>query len=209
MPTPALTASLLALAWHGLAAAGLAAEPPRTRPIVGIPLAAPLEAQAAGPAFGAMRLQVDAEAWAQLDAAEIAWMDGVPLSDGSTVDLRMMRVHPFSPDARIVQMVPGRDGAPVERELPLPSISAWRGCVAGFPDSSAVIVRSDAGVQGWIQFDHRTEIISSGDPAGGDAAISAAPPAELYDMYAPAAAHVGPRVVVARTRGWLRWVLQL
>ncbi|MCE2874699.1 MAG: hypothetical protein LW625_03550 [Planctomycetaceae bacterium] len=50
MPTPALTASLLALAWHGLAVAGPAAEPPRTRPLVGIPLAAPLEAQAAGPA---------------------------------------------------------------------------------------------------------------------------------------------------------------
>ena len=173
MPTLALTASLLALAWHGLAAAGLAAEPPRTRPLVGIPLAAPLEAQAAGPAFGAMRLQVDAEAWAQLDAADTAWMDGVPLSDGSSVDLRMMRVHPFSTDARIVQMVPGRDGAPVQRELPLPSISAWRGCVAGFPDSSAVIVRSDAGVQGWIQFDHRTEIISSGNPAGGDAPMIA------------------------------------
>ena len=140
----------------------------RVKPLVGMPVAAPLEAQAAGPAFGAMRLQVDAAAWAQLDAADIAWMDAVPLSDGSNVDLRMTRVQPFSADARIVQMVPGRNGVAVERELPLPTVSAWRGCVAGHPDSTAVIVRSDAGLHGWIQFDHRTEIISSGNPAGGD-----------------------------------------
>jgi hypothetical protein len=95
-------------------------------------------------------------------------MDAVPLSDGSNVDLRMTRVQPFSADARIAQMVPGRNGVAVERELPLPTVSAWRGCVAGHPDSTAVIVRSDAGLHGWIQFNHRTEIISSGNPAGGD-----------------------------------------
>ena len=169
----ALPASLLAIVWHALSSAPIQTELVRTRPLVGVAMAAPLEANAAGPAWNAMRLQVDEAAWAQLDQGDIAWMDAVPLSDGSTVDLRMSRVHPFTSDARIVEVVRGPDGGDVERALPLPAVSAWRGCVAGFPASSAVIVKSAAGLHGWIQFDHRTEIISSGDPAGGDAPMIA------------------------------------
>ena len=70
--------------------------------------------------------------------------------------------HPLPP--LVVEMVAGADGRAVERTLPRPTLSAWRGEVAGHPGSRAFIARSAAGVHGWVQFDGRTEVLSSGDP---------------------------------------------
>ena len=115
-----------------------------------------------GPTTPAAALEVDEAAWAQLEGGDVAWIDRVPLSDGSTVDLRLSRVNPFTADARIVvvELVNGRQ---VEREIERPSISAWAGEVAGRPGSRAFLARSEAGLLGWIQFDGHTEILSSGE----------------------------------------------
>ena len=164
--------SMLSIAFSAFAV-GQAAQPARIKPLRGIPLAAALPDGAQGPTIPAAQLAVDEAAWAEMDASDVAWLDEVPLSDGSTADLRMTRVGAFSPDARIVVMETGANGQTIERELPLPTISAWRGTVAGFPNSSAFISKSEAGLHGWIRFNGRTEVISSGDPAGGDAPMIA------------------------------------
>jgi len=139
--------------------------------LTAIPLAAPLLEGAAGPVFAATRLQIDDAAWARINLSNTAWIDEVPLSDGASVDLRLTRINPYAPDARIVVVEANANGQPVEREIPLPEISAWRGSVAGVPNSSVFIAKSAAGLHGWIRFNNRTEIISSGDPAGGDAIL--------------------------------------
>ncbi|NBP52237.1 MAG: hypothetical protein EBU70_13860, partial [Actinobacteria bacterium] len=135
---------------------------PRVSAIRAVPLAGLLPEGAAGPVAAAAHLVIDDDAWREMDRHDVAWLDGMPLSDGSAVDLRLTRVEPFTQDARIV-VVESVDGRIVERELPRPELSAWAGQVAGRPGSRALIVRSAAGLQGYIQFDGRTEIISSGE----------------------------------------------
>ncbi|NBX25526.1 MAG: hypothetical protein EBQ99_05685 [Planctomycetes bacterium] len=116
---------------------------------------------------GSLAIEVDRAAWMVMDLRDAAWLEEVPLSDGSTVDLRLSRVLPFAPGARIVEMVAGPGGRPIERSLELPAISAWSGSVAGAPDSRAFVALSEAGLHGFIQMDGRTEYIASGDPQGG------------------------------------------
>ena len=167
-----LVLSALSISSNAFAGAQ-AVQPTRVKPLIGIPLAAALPDGAQGPTIPAMQLSVNEAAWAAMEASDVAWLDEVPLSDGSTADLRLTRIGAFSSDARIVVMEAGANGEAIERELPLPTISAWRGTVAGFPNSSAFISKSAAGLHGWIRFNGRTEVISSGDPAGGDAPMIA------------------------------------
>ena len=122
---------------------------------------------AAGPVLPAMRLTIDEAAWREVTRSDTAWIDAVPLSDGDAVDLRLTRVDPFASDARIVVVEAGPGGLPVERAVALPEVSAWAGTVAGRPGSRAFLARSEAGTHGYIQFEGRTEIISSGDPSLG------------------------------------------
>jgi hypothetical protein len=117
---------------------------------------------------GSAAIAIDEAAWAVMNLRDAAWLDEVPLSDGSTVDLRMQRVDPYAAGARIVVMEAAADGRTVERNLELPAISAWRGSVAGAADSVAFLARSAAGLHGYVQFQGRLEFISSGDPMGGD-----------------------------------------
>ena len=132
---------------------------------------------------GSATIAVDEAAWAVMDLRDAAWLDEVPLSDGSTVDLRLSRLNPYAPGCRIVEMVAGPDGRPVERAIELPRISAWSGSVAGAPGSRAFLARSAAGLHGFVQFAGRTEFISSGDPAGGQStlvtSIEAIPPSDF------------------------------
>ena len=186
-PLTALTAALLACASAiaGTRPTETAATslPPRVRALHAEPIAGLLPDGAAGPMFPAMPLRIDEQAWQTIDAGDVAWLDEVPLSDGDTVDLRLTRLDPFARSARIVVMEAGANGQAVERELPLPHVSAWAGTVAGRPGSRAFIARSDAGLQGYIQFDGRTEVISSGPQgAGGTPMISdaaALPPGDF------------------------------
>jgi hypothetical protein len=172
---PTLALCLLALASAALLAAGpdraagrrqaapeLGGEPEADMPTA---IRAILPSGEAAPA-GSLAIEVDDAAWMVMDLRDAAWLDEVPLSDGSTVDLRLSRVLPYAPGARIVEMVAGPNGAPLERELELPEISAWSGEVAGAPGSRAFVARSAAGLHGFIQIEGRTEFISSGDPAG-------------------------------------------
>ena len=118
-----------------------------------------------------MQLEIDEAAWSAMEVTDVAWLDQVPLSDGSTVDLRLHRIDPFTSDARIV-VVESVGGRVIEREIERPALSAWAGEVSGRPGSRAFISRSAAGLQGWIQFDGHTEIISSGE-AGAQAPMIA------------------------------------
>ena len=160
--TALLAAALLGSPCAGAVTVGVR-EPARVVPLLAEPGPAPLPDDAAGPELHAQALRADPDAWRAVDGERVAWFDAVPLSDGSTVDLRMNRVDPFTADARIVEMATGPDGRLVERALPRPALSAWRGEVAGHPGSRAFLARSEAGLHGWIQFDGRTEIVSSGD----------------------------------------------
>jgi len=139
--------------------------PARATPFAALPVGSLLLDGEAGPVLPAVQLRIDEAAWAEVTRGEVAWIDGMPLSDGDTADLRLVRVNPFAPDARIVVMEAGPNGQPVEREVALPEVSAWAGTVAGRPGSRAFIARSEAGTHGYIQFDGRTEIISSGEAA--------------------------------------------
>jgi hypothetical protein len=138
----------------------LAAEPEVDLPT---PVRAIVPSDVAAPA-GSLAVEVDQAAWMVMDLRDAAWLDEVPLSDGSTVDLRLSRVLPFAPGARIVEMVAGPGGQAVERSLELPNISAWSGSVAGAPGSRAFVALSAAGLHGFIQMEGRTEYIASGDP---------------------------------------------
>lgn len=139
-------------------------QPVRVRAIVPVRDELPLPEGAAGPVLPAREVRLDDASWRAIADASIAWLDAVPLSDGTTVDLRLARIDPFTPDARIVSVRRGADGRIVEAELPRPALSAWGGVVAGRPDSRAFLSLSDAGLNGWVQFEGRTEIFSSGDP---------------------------------------------
>ena len=156
----------LAIGVIALVAAGPAAfeSPPRVHAIVAARPLVPLPDGAAGPVLPAREVRVDAAAWRDIEGASVAWFDDVPLSDGSSVDLRLARIEPFTGDARVVSMRREPDGRVIERVLPRPSLSAWGGEVAGHPGSRAFLALSEAGLNGWIQFDGRTEVISPGDP---------------------------------------------
>ena len=178
---PRLPATLIAFLLacpHALAtdrpdATGLARPPVAVRALHAQPVSGFMPDGAAGPAYPAMPLRIDDQAWRTIDAGDVAWIDQVPLSDGDSVDLRLTRLDPYARDARIVVMEAGADGRPVERQIALPAVSAWSGTVAGRPGSRAFIARSAAGLQGYIQFDGRTEIISSGpEGAGGTPMIA-------------------------------------
>ena len=140
---------------------------PRVQAFRAVPMMSLLPEGAAGPVIAAARLEIDEPAWQQIDRHDVAWIDQVPLSDGSTVDLRLTRIDPFTPDARVVVMVPDGRGGSVERAIERPTVSAWVGEVAGRPGSRALIARSAAGLHGYIQFDGRTEILSSGELGEG------------------------------------------
>ena len=149
--------------------AGVVAVAPEPEPVIDLPTRVRAIIATGEPApEGSAAIAIDEAAWAVMDLRDAAWLDEVPLSDGSTVDLRLQRVDPYAPGARIVVMEAAADGGTVERELELPAISAWRGAVAGAPDSVAFLARSAAGLHGYVQFQGRLEFISSGDPAGGD-----------------------------------------
>jgi hypothetical protein len=177
--------------------------PPRSRPFTAPATGALLLDDAAGPVLPMVRLEIDERAWSEVTRGEVAWIDGMPLSDGDTADLRMTRVDPFTRDARIVVMEAGPDGRTIEREVPRPEISAWVGTVAGRPGSRAFIARSEAGLHGYIQFEGRTEIISSGDPkAHGPAYISngaALPLDEFHCGAIPAPDHEETRALRSGT----------
>ena len=165
------------------APAGAEVASPRVRALHAEPLMDILPEGAAGPVLPFVPLRVDERAWKAIEGHDTAWIDAVPLSDGDAVDLRLSRLDPFARDARIVVVEAGPDGGPVERALALPEVSAWAGTVAGRPGSRAFIARSAAGLQGYIQFDGRTEVISSG-PAGAAGApmvadAAALPPGEF------------------------------
>ena len=153
----------VALSVAGPARPEAIAPPAQAIPFTAAPMGALLFDGAAGPVLPAVQLRIDEAAWAEVTRGDVAWIDGMPLSDGDTADLRLVRVNPFAPDARIVVMEAGPDGQPVERAVPLPEISAWAGTVAGRPGSRAFLARSEAGTHGYIQFEGRTEIISSGE----------------------------------------------
>ena len=189
--------SILACVALGLACSALAGQPRdaepvlpfRSKPIHAVALAAQLPEGAAGAVLPAARLLIDDAAWAEMDRHEVAWIDEVPLADGSTVDLRLARVDPFTAGARIVVMESDGRGGTVEREIARPELSAWAGEVSGRPGSRAFLARSAAGLHGYIQFDGHTEIISSGasglgfDPMVADA--SALPVEPLVCSDAP------------------------
>jgi len=141
--------------------------PPRLSPISATPLAGLLPDGAMGPTLPATALHIDDNVWSEMDRHSVAWVDDVPLSDGSTVNLRLMRVDPFTADARIVVVEADGQGGIVEREIERPELSAWAGEVSGRPGSRAFIARSAAGLHGYIQFEGHTEIISSGQSGLG------------------------------------------
>jgi len=157
--------SLLATCVAHAGRPALEAEPQRVRAILPAhPEALPLPDGAAGPVLPVREVLLDAAAWVAISDDATAWFDAVPLSDGSTVDLRMSRIDPFTADARVVSATRGADGRAIERELPRPALSAWGGVVAGRPGSRAFLALSEAGLNGFIQFDGRSEVFSSGDP---------------------------------------------
>jgi len=166
---------LLAAACAGLPTSALADKvedhgplpPPRVQALRAVPIAGLLPDGAAGPVLPAARLEIDEAAWQEIDRHAVAWIDQVPLSDGSSVDLRLSRVDPFTADARIVVVQDDGRGGLVEREIERPQLSAWAGEVSGRPGSRAFIARSAAGLHGYIQFDGHTEIISSGESGLG------------------------------------------
>ncbi|MFZ4722667.1 MAG: M12 family metallo-peptidase [Phycisphaerales bacterium] len=168
MRTPSLAVAVACLACQIAVAADMAPEEPRrVKPMRGVQMAAQLVEGAAGPQFPSIAIELDEAAWAEMERGDVAWLDAVPLSDGSTVDLRLSRVEAFTPDARIVVVEAAPGGGTIEREIPRPQLSAWAGEVSGWPGSRAFIARSDAGLQGWIQFQGHTEILSSGEAGAG------------------------------------------
>jgi hypothetical protein len=168
MKPTSLAVAVACLACQFAVAADMQPEiPRRVKPMRAVQIAAQLAEGAAGPQFPSIAIDLDEVAWAEMERGDVAWIDEVPLSDGSTVDLRLSRVEAFTPDARIVVVEAAPGGGTIEREIPRPQLSAWAGEVSGRPGSRAFIARSAAGLQGWIQFEGHTEILSSGEAGAG------------------------------------------
>ena len=133
LPPVSTLFACLALAAGRPVETGAGQLPPRVSPISAIAPVTLVGDADAGPVVPAVPLRVDDAAWTAMDTGDVAWLDQMPLSDGSTVDLRLTRVDPFTKDARIVVMEAGANGQAVERALPRPHVSAWAGTVAGRP----------------------------------------------------------------------------
>lgn len=97
----------------------------------------------------------------------------VPVENGEEL-LDLTRFTNLTPDARIVEV--GADG--IERDIDLSHVVLLRGTIAGDPDSLAFVAMSDGQVNGFIQANDGTRIISSGRMDAADP-ITAALASEL------------------------------
>ncbi|MBX3365170.1 MAG: zinc-dependent metalloprotease [Phycisphaeraceae bacterium] len=80
------------------------------------------------------------------------------LSDGQVVDLNVQRMEIYSPNARLVAV--DNFG---ERELPRPDMVLFSGEVVGDPDSRVFLSMSPYGNNGFVQYDGKVHIITSGE----------------------------------------------
>lgn len=93
-----------------------------------------------------------------------------PLPGGGHVSLEMTSREAFAPDAQLVVV----RGAAEER-IAIPEMTLLSGSIAGDERSRAFLSFSEAGVQGFIQLDGRTYVVSSGAPMSGR-------PTVIYDL---------------------------
>lgn len=139
--------------------------------------------EAAGNAQVGIQLAVDLPALAiSYGLGDVRW-DAFPLPDGTTVDLDLRRVEPFSADAQIVL-----ETASGSVHLPLPRIFAFGGQIVGEADSLFVVVVGNSGVNGLFRRGDRQFVLSSGPSMSVGEAVfyeSTAQTSELLNIQIP------------------------
>jgi hypothetical protein len=92
-------------------------------------------------------------------------LEGMPLGREATASLVLEPIEPFGDDAILERPAPAADGSGVRRvrweRLHAEGVFL-RGSVVGAPDSHAFLAVSDAGTFGFVEWDDRIYIISSG-----------------------------------------------
>jgi hypothetical protein len=109
-------------------------------------LVSPLQAAGREPGLDALRVEFPRERLADLRGRDRVTLAGVPLPDGSTVDLDLARVRVERLKLRFVV-----DGAERGDLLPALDLSLWKGAVRGEPGSEAMLSFARTGPQGWIR----------------------------------------------------------
>jgi hypothetical protein len=146
----------------------------------GLPRAhSPLElVQPIGEDLPILQLQLEPGAMASLrsrDAVTLTDFVLAPQSPGhgpSKVDLNLQRINVFGPRTRFVDgsRLNSVGGGPGEA-LPMPDVLLFSGNVANHADSRVFLSFSPHGVQGYVQFAGRTQVLSYGPHANGNAAV--------------------------------------
>ncbi len=114
---------------------------------------------------GIVHLAVDSAALGELAGFEQVRLEDVPVAEGLALDLSLSRVNVYGDQAQIVVAT-----GDAERQLPVSPSLLFTGTVAGDADSLAALSVSAAGIQGFVELDGETFIVSSG-PATGDGAL--------------------------------------
>lgn len=95
-----------------------------------------------------------------VDAPEL-WLPNIPLDD-DVVTLHLFRQDPYSPDAQLVNVT-----AAGEQPLPRPPVAIFSGEIVDQPGTLAFLSVAPFGVQGFVQRNPITYIISSGRYGSG------------------------------------------
>jgi len=133
-------------------------------------------------ATGALFVELDARAIAEMTLEPLAVVKDLPLSDGRSVQLNLRRFEVLTDDAFLVHV--GPEG---ETEMPRPDVQLWRGQVDGEPGSTAFLSLSgELGTNGFVVSGDRVHMISTAR-AGGRTVV------HEMGQQLPADANVGPR----------------
>ena len=101
------------------------------------------------------------------EAGQSLTLTAFPLSDGSLVELQLVRAEGFTADARLVLMQRDARGTLVEQNLPRPELDCFSGQIANDPQSRVFIGSGACGTHGYIQSLGKTHVISSGPFGAG------------------------------------------
>ncbi len=113
-------------------------------------------------ATGAVFVELDARALAEMALEPLAVVRDLPLVDGRSVTLNLRRFEVLTNDAVLVHV--GPEG---EVEMPRPDVQLWRGSVEGDPGSTAYLALSgELGTNGFVVLDDKIHMISTARGGG-------------------------------------------
>lgn len=121
----------------------------------------PMDVLADGGAEGGLELALRPDELRSLSQHDRAMFTGIPLPDGSAVDVEAARV--VLDDSELVVMVDGVPSQPVDD-----SSSMWVGRIAGDADSDLFLAFSEHGSRGWIRRAGETYHLLAGPGPDGD-----------------------------------------